>query len=103
MKVGDKVTVSTPWWDEPHEVTIKDVFATPVENYYVVEFPNGEMITAKESELLNKPFYRIGKLIDEKPHTNEYYHGFINACCIYDIINKKEWEQLYDKIEEKSK
>ena len=51
MTKGDKVTVTTPWWDEPREGVITKKFTTPVENYYVIEFPDGEVITMKESEL----------------------------------------------------
>jgi len=45
--------VTTPWWDEPHEGVITKKFHTPVENYYVITFPDGEVITMKESEIEN--------------------------------------------------
>ena len=48
---GDETTITTPWWREPHTGKIVDVFCTPYENYYIVEFDDGTKCTAKEQDL----------------------------------------------------
>jgi len=113
MTKDEKVCVTTPWWDEPHEGVITKKFHTPIENYYVIEFPDGEVITMKESEIPKVPKdqieetirlfmgtslkpatiyglvrgYLFGKWEDDKITAGEYYRRL------------SKWEKKYESCE----
>ena len=83
MKVGDEITVSLPDWLSCKTGKIVKVLATQAENYYVVEFPNGEMFTYKESEL-PKPL---------RPEIEEI-QNYLKSICI-PLWNKHDFSTGY--------
>jgi len=107
MTKDEKVCVTTPWWDEPHEGVITKKFHTPVENYYVIEFPNGEMITVKESEIkpnLNSSLGRYNYCRNEMLYkSKDFWSGYLMALWIEDRIKDNQWDVYRNSLDEEYK
>ena len=104
MKVGDKVSITTPWWAEPHEGEIVKIFATPQENYYVVEFDGGEMYTAKESEIPREERMNLNiQHILTRDETNDFKLGYLSAMYIHDVITEEEYNKYYNALVKEKK
>ena len=106
MIKGDKVTVTTPWWDEPHEGMITKKFHTPIENYYVIEFPDGEMITMKESEIgepekqwtINQIKNRLTNLPEPMWSQQDLAIGYIVALWDREYINYPQFNEVKEWV-----
>ena len=104
MKVGDKVTLATPWYDTPCEGTIVGVFDTPGGNYYIVKFNDGTKCGYKESDI-DKPSPAMMILLGSlgRGETKDFCIGYIAALYVQNIIDRKEYNKYLNLFEKEKR
>ena len=103
MNINQEITVALPDWLKHNTGKITKIIQTPTENYYVIEFPGGEMYTYKESDLTPtnesiKRYHRTRVCCSDR--TTAHWKGYIHALWREHLITWEEWDTLCDELDE---